>query len=225
MHLSWHFDQFVRSFTQLVDNAEGNEAQILAQGRQLLADLVSRDDWLPSQYAQPDPLFYQQYLLHADPTDRFSVVSFVWGPGQRTPIHGHTVWALIGMLRGGERAEGFGVAEAGKPMRSLGVGDLMPGTVECLSPVTGDVHRVSNLYDDRVSISVHVYGGNIGKIHRHVFDPHISATKPFICGYSNEKAKARRLPVPMRASATGLVAARRHRPGRCLQSSHVTGIQ
>lgn len=179
------FDQFVGEFTKLVDEAGPDEGRVLAQGRELLAALVSKDDWLPQRYAQPDSQYYQQYLLHADPQDRFSVVSFVWGPGQQTPIHNHTVWALIGMLRGGERAENFEQRPAGEPMRSLGVDALTPGMVESLSPRTGDVHRVSNAYDDRVSISVHVYGGNIGKISRHVFDAQTGATKHFVSGYSN----------------------------------------
>ncbi|MDR5809235.1 cysteine dioxygenase [Caballeronia sp. LZ019] len=180
------FAHFVRDFTQLVDCCEDDEAQLLARGRDLLAEIVCRDDWLPEAYAQPNPQHYQQYLLHADPADRFSVVSFVWGPGQKTPIHNHTVWALIGMLSGGERAECFGVGDPGQPMRSLGVDHLTPGTVETISPRTGDVHRVSNAYDDRVSISIHVYGGNIGRIARHVFDEETSMRKRFISGYSNE---------------------------------------
>lgn len=180
------FKHFVHEFTQLVDNFPDDEAQILSKGRELLAEIVRRDDWLPEQYAQPHPQYYQQYLLHVDPADRFSVVSFVWGPGQKTPIHNHTVWALIGMLRGGERAESFDLGEPGQPMRSLGIDYLKPGTVESISPRTGDIHRVSNTYEDRVSISVHVYGGNIGRISRHVFDPQTSMRKTFISGYSNE---------------------------------------
>ena len=180
------FDHFVREFTQLVDDSSGDETQVLSKGRQLLAELVGRDDWLPDRYAQPDPQYYQQYMLYADPEDRFSVVSFVWGPGQKTPIHNHTVWALIGMLRGGERAESFEVGLPGQPMLSLGIQELNPGTVESLSPRVGDTHRVSNKFEDRVSISVHVYGGNIGRISRHVFDPETSTRKTFISGYSNE---------------------------------------
>ena len=179
------FDHFVREFTQLVDDSSGDETQVLSKGRQLLAELVGRDDWLPDRYAQPDPQYYQQYMLYADPEDRFSVVSFVWGPGQKTPIHNHTVWALIGMLRGGERAESFEVGLPGQPMLSLGIQELNPGTVESLSPRVGDTHRVSNKFEDRVSISVHVYGGNIGRVSRHVFDPQTSVRKPFISGYSN----------------------------------------
>ncbi|GAB3629994.1 3-mercaptopropionate dioxygenase [Pandoraea terrae] len=183
---STQFNRFVRDFTQLVDNFPGDETQILSKGRELLVEIVRRDDWLPEEYAQAHPQYYQQYLLHADPADRFSVVSFVWGPGQKTPIHNHTVWALIGVLRGGERAESFEVGLPGQPMRSLGIEYLKPGTVESISPRTGDIHRVSNTYEDRVSISVHVYGGNIGRISRHVFDPQTSARKTFISGYSND---------------------------------------
>lgn len=188
---SSRFQLFVHEFTRLVEDAAGDEPRVLSEGRKLLGELVSLDDWLPEQYAQPHHQYYQQYLLHADPKDRFSVVSFVWGPGQKTPVHNHTVWALIGMLRGGERAESFELGQDGQPMRSHGIEDLLPGTVESLSPSTGDIHRVSNMYEDRVSISVHVYGGNIGRISRHVFDPQSSSPKPFISGYSNEAEATR----------------------------------
>lgn len=77
------FNHFVREFTRLVDNFSDDEVQILSKGRELLAELVRRDDWLPEEYAQPHPQYYQQYLLHADPAGRFSVVSFVWGQARR----------------------------------------------------------------------------------------------------------------------------------------------
>lgn len=180
------FQQFIEAFTQVIDTSAGHEEAILAAGRPLLADLVANDDWLPEEFAQPHPQYYQQYLLHADPQDRYSVVSFVWGPGQKTPVHNHTVWALIGMMRGSECAEGFAVPEPGKPMQRLGDEMLAPGDVDMVSPRLGDIHRVSNAFDDRVSISIHVYGGNIGRISRHVFDIDTGNTKTFISGYSNE---------------------------------------
>jgi predicted metal-dependent enzyme (double-stranded beta helix superfamily) len=178
--------QFLQAFSRLADDAEGDEHRIISSGSKLLADLVRHDDWLPERYSLPHPQYYQQYLLYADPEDRFSVVSFVWGPGQETPVHDHTVWAIIGMLRGGERAESFEFGASGEAMRSLGVQLLSPGMVESLSPATGDTHRVSNQYKDRVSISIHVYGGNIGRISRHVFNSTNGVPKPFTSGYSNE---------------------------------------
>jgi len=78
-----HFRSFVAEFTRLIERAGGDESRLLDEGSTLLAALVSRDDWLPDECTQPHPQYYQQYLLHCDPLERFSVVSFVWGPGQK----------------------------------------------------------------------------------------------------------------------------------------------
>jgi predicted metal-dependent enzyme (double-stranded beta helix superfamily)/rhodanese-related sulfurtransferase len=166
-----------------------DEAAILASGKPLLAELVAQDDWLPDEYAQPNPERYQQFLLYADPDDRFSVVSFVWGPGQATPIHDHTVWGMIGMLRGSELCQHFAKTAQGQWQPSGEQSRLDPGHVEAVSPTIGDVHRVWNAHANQTSISVHVYGANIGKVSRHVF--HEDGTvKDFISGYSNAKVEA-----------------------------------
>ena len=173
---------FVVAFGRLLDT-HPDEGCIVRDGGALLRRLVSRDDWLPDAFAQADPVHYRQYLLHADSTERFSVVCFVWGPGQATPVHDHTVWGLVGMLRGAECSQGYamrdGVLQArGEPVR------LDPGDVQALSPTLGDVHRVRNAYDDRVSISIHVYGANIGAIARHTYPPG-GGRQPFVSGYAN----------------------------------------
>jgi predicted metal-dependent enzyme (double-stranded beta helix superfamily) len=179
------FRDFVQDFTRLIDVSAGDEPAILQAGGQLLSRLLAKDDWLAEEFSRPDPQYYQQFLLHCDPQERFSVVSFVWGPGQTTPVHDHTVWALIGMLRGAERSERFAVEAPGQAMRMVAEDTLQPGQIDCVSPALGDIHRVSNVYQDRVSISIHVYGGNIGKITRHVYDVHTGAMKNFVSGYSN----------------------------------------
>ncbi|NYT64710.1 cysteine dioxygenase [Alcaligenaceae bacterium] len=171
--------------TNLVNSAGKDEARILDEGGALLASLVASDDWLPEAYAKPHPEYYQQYLLHCAPDNSFSVVSFVWGPGQKTPVHDHTVWGLIGMLRGSETEESFEFGDGNTPMRSTGVQRLDPGMVGKVSPTVGDVHRVVNAYDDQVSISIHVYGANIGKVSRHVYDEATGQSKSFISGYAN----------------------------------------
>lgn len=183
MTLPARLTQFVDSVTSLVDSGAG-EARIVEGTREAMRQLVSADDWLPEAMAQPHPKYYQQYLLYCDPKERFSVVSFVWGPGQETPVHDHTVWGVIGMLRGGERCRGYrregdALVPAGEELR------LEPGDVEVVSPTVGDIHRVSNAFDDRVSVSIHAYGANIGKVRRHVFDPGTGAAKEFVSGYAN----------------------------------------
>jgi predicted metal-dependent enzyme (double-stranded beta helix superfamily) len=174
--------QFIGDFTRLIERAGNDEAAIFEHGGKLLKSLVSTDDWLPNVCAEPHPEHYQQYLLHCDPLERFSVVSFVWGPGQKTPVHDHTVWGMIGMLRGAEMCHEYslagGVLKAGPTHR------ILPGQVDRVSPTVGDVHKVENALADRPSISVHVYGANIGAVSRHVFDATTGAPQPFVSGYS-----------------------------------------
>ncbi|MGU7780874.1 cysteine dioxygenase [Burkholderia sp. PU8-34] len=177
------FHPFVESLGALLASG-ADEARILDEGGGLLAALVAHDDWLPDTLAQPDPERYRQYLLHLDPDERFSVVSFVWGPGQATPIHDHTVWGLIGMLRGGEFSQPYRLGAAGRPEPAGDAVRLRPGQVEAVSPCIGDIHRVSNAFADQVSISIHVYGANIGKVERAVYLED-GTVKPFISGYSN----------------------------------------
>ena len=107
---------FVLTMTRLVGNAGADEAQLLRDGQAAMKVLIETDDWLPDAFAQPDPEYYQQYLLYCDPNERFSVVSFVWGPGQTTPVHNHTVWGVIGMLRGSETCKNYEIAANGTPL-------------------------------------------------------------------------------------------------------------
>ncbi len=177
----------LRGFVAAASAAMGprglDEAAAHAAIGPLLRDLVAHDDWLPAQFAQAHPQFYQQYLLHCDPAERFSVVSFVWGPGQSTPVHDHTVWGLIGILRGAERCIDFTRGPDGRLVPGAET-RLETGAVSALGPATGDIHRVANAFDDRVSVAIHVYGGNIGAVARHVYDPATGAAKDFVSGYA-----------------------------------------
>ncbi len=173
----------VAEFTQLVQT-ERNEDALIAAGRDILGRLIAQDDWLPEFAAEADPVRYRQYLLHCDPLERFSIVSFVWGPGQTTPIHNHTVWGLVGVLRGEERARRFEPGANGR-LEGREWTTMRPGDIDVVSPSHGDIHQVSNGLEDRPSISIHVYGANIGAVARNVFDPATAEAKLFVSGYSN----------------------------------------
>jgi len=173
-----------QGFTRLLSDETLPEASILHHGRALLSALIAHDDWLPESFARPDPQRYRQYLLHCDALERFSIVSFVWGPGQRTPIHDHTVWGLVGVLRGEEGAIGYRQTASGA-LEAVGESRLKPGDIEAVSPRIGDIHAVFNGLTDRPSISIHVYGGNIGAIRRSVFESTNGRPAPFVSGYSS----------------------------------------
>jgi predicted metal-dependent enzyme (double-stranded beta helix superfamily) len=174
---------FVDAIRALVAIAP-EERYLLQRGSELLGDLVRHDDWLPDAYAEPSAARYQQYPLHIDPEGRFSVVSFVWGPGQATPVHDHRVWGLVGVLRGAELAQSFAFDPEGT-LRSTGPAHrLGAGSVDAVSPTVGDIHRVANAHDDRVSISIHVYGADIGRVERATYDGN-GIPKPFVSGYAD----------------------------------------
>lgn len=174
---------FTRDMTALLETGPG-EQQILDAGSRLLSALVAADDWLPDHFARPHAKYYQQYLLYADPLDRLSIVSFVWGPGQKTPVHDHTTWGIVGLLRGREREIAYS-RQADGSYRATAEGVLLPGQTSCVSPAIGDVHQVFNDLSDQTSISIHVYGANIGRVQRHVFDPASGAEKSFVSGYAS----------------------------------------
>lgn len=177
--LAW----FVREVGDLLESP-APEAELLRGGEGLLRQLVAHDDWLPAAYAAPDPKGYRQYLLYRRPGAAFTVVSFVWGPNQGTPIHDHTVWGLVGVLRGLELSQRFS-ADGRTPPVPLGPPQrLQRGEVEAVSPAVGDVHRVENGLKDAVSVSIHLYGADIGAVQRWTYPPE-GGRKAFISGYAN----------------------------------------
>lgn len=174
---------FVADMTRLA--GEGlDERGMLKKASPLMQQLLAKDDWLPPQFAEPNEKSYRQYLLHCDPLERFSLVSFVWGPGQQTPIHDHTVWGIIGVLRGSEVSQRYEWGED-QLHETGGLEVLESGAIDMVSPAIGDIHKVSNGLKFKPSVSLHLYGGNIGAINRHSFDAS-GAANTFRSGYSSD---------------------------------------
>ena len=170
---------FIRDMTRLADRHGEDEQRMLDEGEKLLRGLIAQDDWLPEELSRSSPESYRQYLLHCDPMERFSVVSFVWMPGQRTPVHDHTVWGLVGVMRGEETCE-----EYSHDIKPTGRHPVHRGQVDRVSPRIGDVHVVAN-EGSEMAVSIHVYGANIGAVRRHTYDPASGARRDFVSGYAN----------------------------------------
>lgn len=178
------FTQFLDAMDVLVMRTS-DEPTVLDEGESALKSLIAYDDWLPPEYAQPVVERYQSYALYIDPQARYSVISFVWGPGQGTAIHNHTVWGLVGVLRGAERCEEYPIPGAAE-MNCTHAHDLARGEVDRVSPAIGDWHKVSNAMTDQPSVSIHVYGADIGRVHRNFWDATTRELKPMVSGYSND---------------------------------------
>lgn len=179
------FREFAASFSRLVGEFADDERRIFEDGKQLLADIVVHNDWLPAEFARPDPDWYQQYLLYLDPWERFSVVSVVWDGGQSSPIYDLSIWGIIGVIEGGLRFRGFRRDPDGHRLTAADSRQLAPGDVYSLSPGIGDIHQLSNSLSDRRSVSIHIYGANIATVKRYIYDTQTGHRRKFLSAYSN----------------------------------------
>lgn len=127
-----------------------------------LSTLLGEDGWLSARDQRPGTDSYRQHLLHVSPTRRLSVVALVWQPGQRTPIHDHVAWCIVGVYRGIEREIRYRLGEDGGEQWLVPTGSVeaYPGHVEALVAPGEDIHCVTAGGNQR-TISLHVYGADI----------------------------------------------------------------
>lgn len=172
--------RFIWDIQSLVELDEG-EREILFIGRDLMARLVASDDWLPEAFAATDSAQGQQFQLYADGMERFSVVSTVLTAGQTLPIRQQPFWEIAGQLRGGAARRRFRLGD-----KSLEVDDshLVKASAAVFGSSGADAVQIANDLVDEVSITIHVYGGDIGKLSRREIDLS-GASHEIVSGYAN----------------------------------------
>lgn len=90
---------------------------------------------------------------------------------------------MIGVLEGAEISTSFTQDSLG--LHEVAEKDyLSVGDVDWFTPSSGDIHAVENAFKDQVSISIHIYGANIGQVERFSYQRD-GSSKAFISGYSN----------------------------------------
>ncbi len=144
---------------------EATTDAITRRVKTVLEDILGRGALaLPARLKMPRSDCYARRLLYQDPADRYTAVVMTWGPGQGTPVHDHGgLWCVEGVVEGemqvtqyDVRADGavFSVTPTGAPL-TAGV-----GTAGRLIPPT-DYHVLANRQPDAVSVTLHVYGGDL----------------------------------------------------------------
>jgi predicted metal-dependent enzyme (double-stranded beta helix superfamily) len=176
------FQTFIDSVEPLIRRSR-EPAEIVRFVEAPLRRLIHEPDWLDSAYREGIPSKpYAQYLLHRPNDHAFSVVSFVWNPGQGSPIHDHCTWGVIGQFEGEEEEGRFRLLDNG--LRQVSLVTAKPGDVSHVYPPDRDIHQIFNR-TATPTISIHIYGGDIGSQARHVYDPVSGQTRPFVSGYDN----------------------------------------
>ena len=130
-----------------------------------LRELLKRPDFLAERYRRSADNEPKANLVYVSPQGAFSVVAFVWQAGQRTCIHDHVCWCVVGVLEGAEEETSFALKqnEAGERwLEPRYTQRVKPGHVCKLVPPDEDIHQVKNV-GKNTAISIHVYGTDIGK--------------------------------------------------------------
>ena len=151
------FKSFVRDAERLIDDPHAIAER--------LKTLLAADGWLARAHQLPGRDTYRQHLLHVSESRRLSVVALVWLPGQRTPIHDHVSWCVVGVYRGVERETHYRLIERDGQRRLAPVGtfEARAGHVEALVPPAENIHSVAAAGATK-TISIHVYGADIQRL-------------------------------------------------------------
>jgi 3-mercaptopropionate dioxygenase len=151
------FASFIHDAERLVD-----DPRAIAER---LRPLLAADGWLDPEHQLGSRDGYRQHLLHVSPTRRLSVVALVWLPGQRTPIHDHVSWCVVGVYQGIERETHYQLVEdaGGSRLVPGGTFEARPGHVEALVPPQENIHEVTAVGAEK-TISIHVYGADIERL-------------------------------------------------------------
>jgi 3-mercaptopropionate dioxygenase len=164
-----------------------DEHEITRRVAARLADLLAGGYRLPPEVTRPSPTHHVTYPLHIAPDDSWSIASVVWNVGQRTPVHSHETWGVVGIYSGIEQEVRYLKPMAGTacgPLTPAGEELWRPGQVTVCCTTDDDVHAVAAVGDEP-TIGIHVYGGNIGTIRRRAYDPATGEARWFVSGWDN----------------------------------------
>lgn len=171
----------------LVVGSSDDQYEITQRVAPLLSALLAAGYRLPPEFVRPSPVRHLTYPLYIAPDESWSLASVVWNIGQRTPVHGHETWGVVGIYSGTEREIRYvkptGTA-VGKPLTPAGEHAWERGQVTVCCTTDDDVHSVVATGDEP-TVGIHVYGGNIGTLSRPSYDPVTGAVQWFVSGWDN----------------------------------------
>ncbi len=185
-----HEGDALQEFIQDVDRVirgYSSESEILLHLKPVLEKLVGSPGSVPAKAFTPRKDRFAMNLLQMPEDEAYSIIGGVWHPGQTTPIHDHLTWALIGVYEGEEREALFRRTDDGSDPKLAKIQQVSE-TVHKKGHATvlghRGIHRVDNI-SLKPTLSVHVYGRDIGHAERHSYDPVTGEIRKFVSGYCN----------------------------------------
>ena len=148
-------------FDRYGDDAEIDEAAAITALWPAMERFLEHADELGDEARAPDTDGGAiGHLLHADPGERFHILSVVFPPGTSSGIHEHGCWGIIGYVAGLDEETRFRRVDGGTGDDDCVLEEVErtvhePGTISRLLPPEEMHHRVRNP-GDTDGVSVHV---------------------------------------------------------------------
>lgn len=163
----------------------GDVHHITAAIKRSLSDLIRAGRiQLPQRYFEPLPGSYARRLLHRDDERGYNAIVMTWGPGQGTALHDHGgIWCVEGVVAGEMAVVQYEIVDppdAAAAANAVNAPEILyrfapRGRVHALAGAAGalippfEYHTLANALPDQVSVTLHVYGGEMNSCH--LFEP------------------------------------------------------
>ncbi|MFC5588685.1 hypothetical protein ACFPRA_07295 [Sporosarcina soli] len=159
---------FIEDLKVIIKDGESEEV-ITENVRSRIKRLLTDDGVIPAAYKIPNPDKYTLYPVYIAPDNSFCIASAVWDVGQSTPIHDHGTWGVIGIIQGNELEIHYDV-DSKNELIAVQEREFQKGDTVVCCKSDRDLHKVQCV-SSIPCVGIHVYGGNIGEMERHMYDP------------------------------------------------------
>ena len=183
---SYSLDAFTKEAEAMIRSG-ALEFDVLRGLKPLMERLITTPGSIPHEAFVSRADKFANNLLYR-PEDRiFSIMGGNWLPGQTTPIHDHLTWAVVGVCEGEERESIYRRIDDGTDPNTAKL-QLVSERINKKGHVTvlgnAGIHRIDNV-SISPSLSIHMYGVDIGTAERHSYDPVTGEVSKFVSGYCN----------------------------------------
>jgi predicted metal-dependent enzyme (double-stranded beta helix superfamily) len=118
-----------------------------------LSDYLGCTNLLAPQHLRSSPTSDQANVVHVAPSGAYSVAALVWRRGQRTPVHDHRGWCVVGVHAGSEVERSFSWSHGRLVERARRRYDV--GGITWMTESDDDIHEVTA---STAGVSIHVSG-------------------------------------------------------------------
>ncbi len=177
------FLKYARDCAYAVNNSGAVEKRIAALTKEFARTWRMPDErFLQLQPNAP----YASYLLYLSESSDLSIVLDIFMAGQAAVAHNHLCWCVFCCLEGVERERLLKVPhDLSAAPSSIESRLRYPGEVTTADPGAQDFHEVE-CADSTRAVSLHIYGADIGRIKRQMWNGELKRYESFRSGYSND---------------------------------------